>query len=257
MMKHTILNKLKTLEETDRIKILYACESGSRAWGFESPDSDYDVRFIYVKHLDFYLSIEQQRDTIEIREGELDFVGWDLKKALFLLRKSNPSLTEWLNSPIVYLKENIFFDSAIKLLKRSFNPKASMHHYLSLAKSNYREYLRGKQVRLKKYFYVIRPILALKWIEANNRIPPIEIDRLLQEVSLSEEIRNSIYGLLKEKKKTKEMGYGRKIPKLNEFIEKSINYYEDLLKTMAHKHTPPDMEEFNSLFRLLVKKFSH
>ena len=105
-MEQLIHSRLIEIEAKNAIKIVYACESGSRAWGFPSANSDYDVRFIYIRPVDWYLSIYEKRDVIEYPiDEQLDISGWDLKKALQLLRKTNPPLLEWLGSPIVYLEE--------------------------------------------------------------------------------------------------------------------------------------------------------
>ncbi|ACO03574.1 MAG TPA: nucleotidyltransferase domain-containing protein [Persephonella sp.] len=254
-MQDLIRQKLKNIEKNHNIKILYACESGSRAWGFESPDSDYDIRFIYVEKLDYYLSIEQKRDTIEIIDGELDFVGWELKKALFLLRKSNPSLIEWLNSPRVYLKDEEFYKKIKKLMEKSFNPKSLMYHYFHMAKSNYREYLKGDLVKVKKYFYVLRPIFALNWIQDKKRIPPIEFEILLNGVHISDKVKLEILKLLKEKKNTKELDLRPKIKILNEFIEKNIDYYEKFLKEFDFRTNLPEVYGYNFLLRRMIFKY--
>src|ERR1043166_5445755 len=146
---------LTDIEQTEAVRVLYAVESGSRAWGFESTDSDYDVRFLYVRPRDWYLSIdvETKRDTIEKPiTDDLDVSGWDLRKALKLFRKSNPPLLEWLQSPIVYLER---FSTAVRLrelTKEYFSPKSCLHHYLHMAEGNFRQYLQTEIVRLKKYF---------------------------------------------------------------------------------------------------------
>ncbi len=119
-MENKIKIQLKKIEREHKVKILYAIESGSRVWGFASQDSDFDVRFIYVHHKDWYLSIESKRDVIEMPlEGDLDINGWDLTKALGLFRKSNPPLYEWLQSPIVYLKPHT---SILNLSNRPAKP---------------------------------------------------------------------------------------------------------------------------------------
>jgi predicted nucleotidyltransferase len=160
-----IRQRLKRIEAEHGIRLLYACESGSRAWGFPSADSDYDVRFIYVRPRNWYLCLdtERQRDVIEYPIDDLlDINGWDLKTALKLFTKSNPSLIEWLHSPIVYYQETDFLSALRGLLPRYYSTRACFHHYRQMAKGNYRQYLHGDQVRLKKYFYVLRPLLALR-----------------------------------------------------------------------------------------------
>ncbi len=154
-MHEIIINNLKAIESKENIKILYACESGSRAWGFPSKDSDYDVRFIYLKDTNWYLKVnyKYQRDVIELPIHDLlDINGWDLRKALGLLRKSNPALLEWFNSPIVYYKEKDFTQMFQSLIQEYYSPKACFYHYSHMAKGNNREYLQGDEVKIKKYF---------------------------------------------------------------------------------------------------------
>ena len=150
-MKELILEKLKEIEERENVKIIHCIESGSRAWGFASPDSDYDVRFIYVRPLEYYLRLDSTRDVIEWQlDDTLDINGWDIKKALTLLHKSNPTLFEWSTSPIVYKTTEEW--SKIKgIINDYFVSKSGLYHYLSTAKGNYREYIKGDNVRLKKY----------------------------------------------------------------------------------------------------------
>src|SRR4030065_2466253 len=133
-MEETIRAHLGQIEADENVKVVYACESGSRAWGFPSADSDYDVRFLYVRPVEWYLSIDEKRDVIErlVSEG-LDINGWDLKKALGLFRKSNPPLLEWLGSPIVYLEK---YSGAAKMRQRApeyYSPTAYLYHYLHMA----------------------------------------------------------------------------------------------------------------------------
>ena len=161
-MRETIIAKLEEIEKTKDVRILFAAESGSRAWGFASPDSDYDVRFIYMHPRDYYLKLEKIRDVIELPINELlDINGWDLNKTLRLLHSSNPTIFEWLTSPIVY-KETPFAGEFRPVLKRYFSPKKGLNHYLSMAVGTYRGHLQGDTVKAKKYFYALRPILACR-----------------------------------------------------------------------------------------------
>lgn len=187
-MKDLIIQKLKEIEQQEDIRILHAVESGSRAWGFPSPDSDYDVRFIYVHRPEFYLKLEKTRDVIELPiNNMLDINGWDISKTLRLLHSSNPTLFEWMNSPVVY-RETEFADLIQPYLDRYFSCKSGLYHYLSMAEGNYREYLKGDIVKAKKYFYVLRPILACKWILHKGTRPPMlfrelmdsELDRTIE-----------------------------------------------------------------------------
>src|SRR5688500_9825730 len=163
-----IQHRLRSVEEADGARILYAVESGSRAWGFPSADSDYDVRFVYVRPRDWYLSVnlESRRDVIERPiVDHIDLSGWDIRKALRLFAKSNPPFLEWLSSPIVYRDELSFADAVRALLPRYYSPVSSLYHFLRMAQGNYREFLQGPEVIVKKYFYVLRPLLAVRWIE--------------------------------------------------------------------------------------------
>ncbi|MDR0314557.1 MAG: nucleotidyltransferase domain-containing protein, partial [Oscillospiraceae bacterium] len=161
-LRDIITAKIEEMEKSENVRVLHAVESGSRAWGFSSPDSDYDVRFIYVRPKEFYLKLEKTRDVIEWQLDEtLDINGWDLKKALCLLYRSNPTLFEWNNSPIIY-KTTEVWEGVRAEIDAYFSPKAGLYHYLSTAKSNFRDYLKEDTVKLKKYFYVLRPLLACK-----------------------------------------------------------------------------------------------
>lgn len=198
-----ILLELGKIEREEQVRIVYACESGSRAWGFPSKDSDYDVRFIYVRPVEWYLSIFDKRDVIERPISDLlDINGWDLRKALNLFRKSNPPLLEWLQSPIPYFTKYSVAKQIRSVSPLSFSPKSCMYHYLHMAKGNYREYLQGEQVKIKKYFYVLRPILACGWIAKYNSMPPIEFDRLVEAlIPEQSELRATVEQLLRRKKR--------------------------------------------------------
>ena len=151
-MREKIQTQLCRIEEEEHIKILLAVESGSRAWGFASPDSDYDVRFIYIRRKEDYLRLDTIRDVIELPiDDVLDINGWDLQKTLRLLYKSNPTLFEWFSSPIVY-QETEFAAKFRDLMIHYFSSKKTLYHYISMAEGNYREYLKGDLVRAKKYF---------------------------------------------------------------------------------------------------------
>lgn len=178
-MKEKILEKLKEIEKQKDVEILFAVESGSRAWGFASPDSDYDIRFIYKHKLDYYLSLWEKPDIIEfMTEEDLDGSGWDLRKAVILLAKSNASLIEWLFSPVVYYENEIFAKQMREIAKECFSPIAVLNHYLGTTK-NFMEVCEMEEVKLKSYFYALRTALAGKWIIENNTFPPVAFADLL------------------------------------------------------------------------------
>lgn len=252
-MKQRILNELKAIEEKENVKVIYAAESGSRAWGFASVDSDYDVRFIYVRKLSYYLKLEKTKDVIEWKlDDTLDINGWDLKKALKLLYTSNPTLFEWSNSPIVY-KTTDFYEELKTEIYKYFSCKSGLYHYLNTAKSNYREYLKTDLVKAKKYFYVLRPILACRWIMENNSPPPMLFSELV-ETQLEEELIPDIDKLLHLKINSKEVKEIERVDILNEFIEKNISsIQEEVLKVYDPKDNKYD--KLNNIFLRALDEF--
>ena len=220
-MEDIIREKLKEIEEKENVRIIMAVESGSRAWGFASPDSDYDVRFIYVRKPEDYLKLEKTRDVIEWQlDDVLDISGWDLRKALQLLHDSNPSIFEWCASPIVY-KGSDAFEEMKKIRTDYYSRKKNLYHYWHMANSNYQTYLQGEKVRIKKYFYVIRPLLAAKWVVDRKTQPPMLFSKLL-ESELPFELRGIIDKLLDMKQKMPEMGLASKIKELDDFIDAEL-----------------------------------
>ena len=240
-MFEEIKKELSRIEDRNEIKILYAVESGSRAWGFASTDSDWDVRYLYIHKLDWYLKIDENRkDTLEkILPNDLDLSGWELKKALRLFRKSNPPLLEWLRSPIIYKEEFQTADRMRELSKKYFNPKSCMFHYLSMAKGNFKEFLQRDLVRTKKYFYVLRPVLACDWIKERNTFPPMEFQELVASQVKDEKIKREIEELLKRKIAGDELKQEPKIDALNEFLEEKIDFYSKYAKELEPNEKPP------------------
>ena len=221
-VRKQIVAEIHQIEKDHAVKVLYACESGSRAWGFPSADSDYDVRFIYVHPTEWYLSVdlERHRDVIELPiDDDLDINGWDLRKALQLFRKSNPALLEWLGSPISYREQYSTAQKMRDLAPIAYSPISCMYHYFSMAKSNFRVYLRGDRVRIKKYFYVLRPLLAVLWLEKELGVVPTEFQVLIEGTLPDGELKNAIYGLIEEKRSGAEMDDGPAIPVISQFIE--------------------------------------
>ncbi|RUT30553.1 nucleotidyltransferase domain-containing protein [Paenibacillus zeisoli] len=228
MMEDKIRLELQQIEQEEKVRILYACESGSRAWGFPSKDSDYDVRFIYIREVEWYLSIHEKRDVIERPISDLlDINGWDLKKALYLFRKSNPPLLEWLQSPIQYLETSTVAEQIRRISPLTFSPRSCMYHYLNMARGNFRDYLTGDTVRIKKYFYVLRPLLACGWIERNGTMPPMEFDYLVRElIPEDSELNRAIRELLDRKKAGDELDYEPRLTRIHEYLIEQIAYYE-------------------------------
>ncbi len=239
-MRELIATKLKEIEAEYRTKVLFAVESGSRAWGFPSKDSDYDVRFVYVKRPEWYLTIDEKRDVIEVPINDsLDINGWDVRKALRLFRKSNPPLMEWLISDIVYADNYGFRAESLRLRDRVFSPKASMHHYISMAKRNFREYLQADQVKIKKYFYVLRPVSACLWIEKYDTTPPILFVTLVEELLADSPVKQAVQELYERKIRGDEMDLEPKVDAINEFLAVQILRLESLSRRYSGTGVDP------------------
>lgn len=245
-MREKIQEQLRRIEEAENIKILFAVESGSRAWGFASPDSDYDVRFIYIRRLEDYLRLNTIRDVIELPiDDALDINGWDLQKTLRLLHKSNPTLFEWFSSPIVY-QETEFADKFRDLMMHYFSSKKTMYHYVSMAEGNYREYLKGDLIRAKKYFYVLRPVLACQWILDWGTPPPMLFSELLK-AELPVELIDVVNQLLELKMNSPEVKLIKRISEINEYLDESIPRIKRAVRLLEDSLTP-DWNELNQLF---------
>lgn len=245
-MRKVISEKLQQIEIQENVRILHAVESGSRAWGFESPDSDFDVRFIYVRPRDYYLKLERTRDVLEFPINDLlDINGWDLQKALRLLHRSNPTLLEWFRSPVVY-KETDFSHEFIPLMKNYFSSKRGLYHYLSMADGNYREYLRGEMVKAKKYFYVLRPLLACRWILRTNTPPPMLFSELAT-ADLPVHLNESVQELLRIKMEVPEMKLIPRVNDINAFIEEELPRIKEHIRSLPEEHGQ-GYDELNELF---------
>lgn len=246
LMENIIKEKLREIEKQENIRILLAVESGSRAWGFASPDSDYDVRFIYVRQKTEYLKLETVRDVIELPiDDMLDINGWDLQKTLRLLYKANPTLFEWFSSPIIYM-ETEFADQFRRIMMNYFSSKRSLYHYISMAEGNYREYLKKDMVRAKKYFYVLRPILACRWILEKGTPPPMLFSELI-DAQLPERLHSDVNQLLELKMNSPEIREISRIDKINEYLDSSIAEIKRILKSLEETETP-NWQELNELF---------
>lgn len=257
-IRKEILSRLKATESEHDVKVLYACESGSRAWGFASPDSDYDVRFIYANTENWYLTfdVESKRDVIEYPiVDEIDCGGWDIRKALYLFTRTNGALLEWINSPIVYIENGELAASLRELAPSAFNKVALCYHYSHMARGNARDYLLKDKVRLKKYFYVLRPLLAIRYIEQSDNPPPVEFQKLVDSVA-PESIIPSINRLLAIKRNSPELGIGDPVSEINEFVEKELKRHGDSFKGQGR----PDIlkgedirNKLNMIFREVVR----
>ncbi len=249
-MKNLILDKLREVEKRENVKILYAAESGSRAWGVESPDSDYDVRFIYVRPLKYYLQLQEKKDFIDWELNEiLDINGWDLTKTLVHFHRSNATLFEWANSPVVYCTTDIW-EEIMETANGYFSCKSSMYHYYGTARKNYQQYLTEELVKYKKYFYVLRPILACRWIEKKKCPPPVCFGELAAYM-LEEEMKEHVERLVQQKIRMTEAEKKSKIEVIDNYIVEKLNNYKELLGHMEDDRKE-SWEELNRLFLKIV-----
>jgi len=251
-MKELIQEKLREIEQREECRILLAVESGSRAWGFASPDSDYDVRFIYVRSEKAYLRLDRTRDVIEVPiNDELDINGWDIDKTLRLLHKSNPTVFEWFSSPIIY-QTSAFANQFRPIMQKYFSSKAGLWHYLHMAEGNYRDYLRGEMVRAKKYFYVLRPILACKWILEKGTPPPMLFTDLVKS-ELPDDLSETVYQLLDLKMNSPEIKEIPRIDQLNRYLNTGIVSVKEQIEKLPD--TPvQDWNELNELFFSVLER---
>jgi len=271
---NSIQEVLNTIEKKENIKIIYACESGSRAWGFHSENSDYDVRFIYIRPILDYFTVSTFREVLDRNKGnistseylrslekfDLDFCGVDIPKVMGLISKGNSMLSEWLNSPIVY-KEDIKYTDIIKQIsKEYFKYKASIYHYEHMASKNFIQYIKNVEgdVLLKKYLYVLRPLYACEYIKLYKEYPPIEFEVLYNDKGiLDNEIYNKLYpiviSLVDKKKKGEELGRGSHIPELDvccEILLKDYHNYANDIK--AYSLTKEDFNKIDYFYRILM-----
>jgi predicted nucleotidyltransferase len=246
-VREEILRKLQAVEAEHDVRVLYACESGSRGWGFASPDSDYDVRFVFVRPAKEYLRVTPVRDVIEEVPGPVfDVNGWDIRKALQLLAKGNATLVEWLSSPVVYRQDDRFVQRLREVAAAVYQPVRSFHHYFAMGRGNLREYLQGEQVRAKKYLYVLRPLLAAKWVLERPDAPPMAFESLVRELVDDPAVLQDIEELLMLKRRSGEQEWLPARPLLNEYLNR-------LMAELAEASPGDGMPDVTLLDELLAK----
>jgi predicted nucleotidyltransferase len=204
-MRDRILQELERIEQRDGVRVLFAVESGSRAWQIASPDSDYDVRFIYVQPRPWYVSVHESRDVIEaMLPDSLDLVGWELRKTLRLLAKRNIELNEWLGSPIPYRECDELRQQLLVHMRQLFNPAAALRHYSHMAAHALAGHEEGGEISIKKLFYVHRPLLACRWIVRQRTQPPTSFLVLLGSDLVTPAERDWLAQLLQQKAQARE-----------------------------------------------------
>lgn len=254
-MRDIIMKELHKIEVDGNLRILFAIESGSRAWGFPSPDSDYDVRFVYARPVDWYLSLTPGRDVYELPiDDVLDINGWDIKKALGLLLKPNPVMLEWLSSPIHYIWNDEICDQLIEFSKKVTHGPACLNHYLHLGGRQWDIYIKDKDiVNLKKYFYIVRPSMAIRWMRLHPTIiPPMNFQDLLAGIDLSDTLTNALNELLLAKSRSKEIGEAPRVAIIDAFITEEFDWAREAVKSVKGDKAPLRIEA-DALFRKILK----
>ncbi|MDJ1006416.1 MAG: nucleotidyltransferase domain-containing protein [Paracoccaceae bacterium] len=252
-VRSAISEKLDAIEADWNVRILFAVESGSRAWGFPSPDSDYDVRFVYAHERDWYLSLTPGRDVIELPiSDDLDINGWDLRKALNLLLKPNPVLLEWLSSPVRYRWSEAECRTLEALAVQVAHHFACRHHYLHLGQGQWQRHIAGREaVNYKKYFYVLRPALALRWSRSRPEPPPMNLQALVAGLRLEPPLVAEVARLLEAKAAAKETGDGPRISAIDDLIEREL----DIARNEQPQSAPgAHREAADQVFRDIVER---
>jgi len=251
----SVPDRLDRLEADRDVTVLYACESGSRAWGFASADSDFDVRVVYVHPRDWYLSVDLERrdDTVDPpTEGEIDLHGWDLRKALGLFRGANPTLREWLRSPIVYREESAVMDRWRALVPDYYPPGAVARAYRGLARSVAEQNLADDPIAHKAYLYVLRALLAVRWVEQDRGPVPLEFERLLDETVDDATVQDAVAALLAQKRDGRELDEGPRRPVIHDFVETELERQRAL--EFPSPASRVGVEPLNAVFRAVLER---
>ncbi|MBE9062122.1 nucleotidyltransferase domain-containing protein [cf. Phormidesmis sp. LEGE 11477] len=247
---------LHDVEHEHNLSVIYGLESGSRAWGFESQNSDYDVRFLYVRPIDWYLCLEKRPNTLELEtSSDLDFSGWDLRKALLFLHKSHPVLLEWLRSPIIYVEHSAVVQQMREIGEKFFAPRASIYHYVGWAERTLHRYFQKPDVAAKRYLYVIRPILCCRWIQIVGEQPPLQIQPLITDIDMPTEAKIALRTLIEKKRAGYELDAVGRIPALDRYVYETLPQIKDFLSTLSKPERVP-FERLNLLFRQAIEAYS-
>lgn len=253
-MKQLIIDRLAAVEKENNIKILFSCESGSRGWEFPSPDSDFDVRFIYVRPYRYYLSVMERTDDLNFAiSGDLDMYGWDIRKALQLMRKSNVTPFEWLQSPIIYRQEPGFKDELWALCQHYFSRRSNIHHYLGIAQGALASMTNGSEIAIKKLFYVLRPLLAAKWCLEKQSIAPMTIGPLM--TLLPQHLQQQVSELITLKSTAAEGFIINIDAELKTYIDQEFARIDEASKQLSKE--PFDAERLDEFFVNTITKYDH
>lgn len=251
-IRQEIDRRLDALANEEGVRLLLAIESGSRAWGFPSPDSDYDVRFLYVRPRRDYLALSPVRDVIERPiVDEIDLNGWDIRKALGLMLRNNSVLSEWIGSPIEYRDAHPVIARMADLKDRHFDPNGFALHYAKLGRTAIARWLKDEQeVAVKRYFYALRPALAIRVLRGDpSRRPPMQLQQLMARADLSSSLSGEIERLVALKANTREAGPIARVPEIEALIADELARAGDV---PARPPSEAFAAEANELFLELV-----
>ena len=236
-MSDLIGEKLRGIEDAENVRVLYAADAGSRAWGLSGPESDYDVRFLYIRPREAYLRLEPPRDVIEApQEGLLDVSGWDLGKALRLLYRSNPALYEWLASPVVYRESALPADFPAALAAY-FSPRRALEYYAGMAERNRAAYLSGGSWTLKKVFHALRPVLAGLWVAERGTPPPVPFDALAAQMP-DAALRERVEELLAMRRAAEKAAQIPAVPALEAYLRERTAALRAAARAMPERRNP-------------------
>jgi uncharacterized protein len=251
-MKETVTKQLQAIELEGNVRVLLAVESGSRAWGFASPDSDYDVRFIYAHDPDWYSTIFEQRDVIEkMLPGDLDVSGWELRKSLRLFSKCNLALNEWIGSPVCYQEVPGFRDGLSALIPAFLNPVGATHHYRSMAMQALSSMTADGRISIKKLLYATRAIMACRWIARSSSQPPTEFMAMVNDLAGAAE-KLQIEELLAQKSASPEKSEVVVDTSRRDEIQSELNAFEQSQFTFE-KPSRSSVEKLDAILRHWVR----
>lgn len=238
-----VSHRLREVEQQRGLRVLFACESGSRAWGFASRDSDFDVRFIFVRPAAQYLRLNPPKDAFDLHQDQdFDLAGWDIRKAAELMRRCNPPLLEWLDSPIIYQADDTITPRMIELRDVYFDAKKAAHHYLSLAAGVWKKYIENdpNPVR-KKYLYVLRPLACIRYIELHRKQPPTLFESVLEAIDWGDPALDAVAALIEQKRTAEELDSQPADAVLTNHIAESLIEAEQIANALPVKQTPTQM----------------
>jgi predicted nucleotidyltransferase len=248
--------RLDAIVRDDHVAMPLAIESGSRAWGFASPDSDYDCRFLFVRRRRDYLTLWPRRDVIETPlDGLLDVNGWDLGKALRLIVKGNAVAVEWLRSPIAYRGDDEFRAELDRFAEEHAPLPLVRNHYYHLGRRQWNATAGQDGMAVKKLFYNLRPAAALRWMRTHpDAMPPMRFQTLMAESAPPAHVADLVADLIARKAETRELGRAPVPEAIAAFIEA-----EYALAADTAERTPPApaaLDAADALFRNLLDRFA-